>query len=197
MLSSRQGHTQDSASPHSHAVSVLSLDGTVQRAQHQHQGEPCTPTGPDSWAYSLGAAETRGGRPPGCGQGTHDAGDWGQVLCRQVQPCPVLTAGGFLQGAVSSHAGPSAPGVTLLLHLLQKKVLHGRLFREVGGGFPFAVHDADAGSVVKEVPVWVWTARGHPCPPDTSADVRPWGRGCTHRPRYHAPLLTSDPTSPR
>lgn len=53
---------------------------------------------------------------------------------------------------------PCCPGgaplaeVTLLLHVLQKKVLHGGLFREVGGHLTLAVDDAHAGSVVKEVP---------------------------------------------
>lgn len=57
--------------------------------------------------------------------------------CRTVTPRPLL---------------PCGPRLTLLLHLLQKKVLHGRLFCKVRGDFAFVVDDAHAGSMVNEIP---------------------------------------------
>lgn len=52
----------------------------------------------------------------------------------------------------------------MLLDLLQKQVLHGRLFRKVGGHFPFTVHDGHTGAMVEEVPVGTTPGSAAPLP---------------------------------
>lgn len=56
------------------------------------------------------------------------------------------------------------PALTLLLDLLQKQVLHGRLFREVGGHFPFTVHNGHTGAMAEEVPVGTTPGSAAPLP---------------------------------
>lgn len=109
----------------------------------------------------------RDGRGTGRGKGTTRHGHKARaILANFRRPCSVEVGRGALTSdrrrTLRTQVAPSrdmvAPWVrvslvTLLLHLLQKKVLHGRLLRQVRGHLPFAVDDAHAGSVAEEVPV--------------------------------------------
>lgn len=86
--------------------------------------------------------------------------------CCAEGPAPSSpTARGGSQGPADTL--PSGPWLTLLLHLLQKKVLHGGLLCKVRGDFPLAVHHSHAGSAAEEVPVGTGTGTGSalPLPP--------------------------------